>query len=185
MYTTATKTWVHSILIDGTVLGLLIASFFFGIPYTEKIAVFFLWWAYGLSIFFNVTLLFVHSSINNSLKKFQRELTRREAQRLSIGDLRVKIAEAEEAAENVWPATLVKKLSVSTAYFVYRVATDLSVAILLLVSGHEVLASFQIISLLLSTALIREAWKKTKESGDVKTDEELQQDFAKFRSEIK
>ena len=189
MYSTSFKTWARALSIDSVLIGLLVAGVFFHVPYTLEVTVFALWWLACLGIFFGLIIAVLPGISQAAIETIKEQLALMEQVGDKTSDLyketAAKLAKAEEGATKLWPVKVVNRLAASRTYLAYRWLTDIAVWTILIIAGHPILAVFKITSFLISCILIGVARKMYRERLGLKTEDDIENEFAKHRAHVR
>lgn len=179
MYSTSLKTWARVIAIDSVLIGTLVAGVIFHVPYALEVSVFFLWW---FSILGLVTGLILLAAAN---KTFAEQLKELPLENKTTKKIIAEISAIEDGRAKLWSTDLVNRLAASNTYLTYHWLTDIAVWVLLIIAGHPILATFKVASFLVSCMLIGVARRLYRERLGIKTDEDIQNEFAQHRAHVR
>lgn len=185
MYATSLKTWVRAVTIDSILIGALVAGAIYHIPYALEVSVFFLWWLSILGLVFGLIIAVLPGILQAAIESLKEQLKGLPPESEKTKELATKIAKAEEGSSKLWSVKMVNRLAVSSAFLVYHWLTDIAVWVLLIIAGHPILATFKVASFLVSCMLIGVARKMYRERLGIKTDENIQNEFAQHRAHVR
>ena len=185
MYSTSLKTWVRAIGIDSTLIGALVAGVIFHTPYALEVSVFFMWWISILGLVFGLILAALPGISQAIVETLKEQLELYEGNDTKIKELTEKLAKAEEGSAKLWSVKMVNRLAASNTYLTYHWLTDIAVWVLLIIAGHPILATFKVASFLVSCMLIGVARRLYRERLGIKTDEDIQNEFAKHHAHVR
>lgn len=182
MYSTSAKTWLKSLVVDFILIGALVAGLFFAVPHVFNVAVFVLWWIAILGILATLMILTLPVVLEKSVEALQEKVDFLKAHQTfssfnpdDLASAEKKLADLKKIYEKTWPEKTIRRLAVSNTFLAYHWFFDAVVWVLLVIAGHPVLASFKVISFLLSCILIGTARKQYTErfAEADKVDEEM------------
>ena len=179
MYTTSLKTWARAVAVDGILIAALVAGVIYHIPYALEVSVFFMWWISILGLAFGLILTVLPGISQAAIETLKKQLELYEGNDAKTKELTEKLAKAEEGAVKLWSVKIVNRLAASNTYLTYHWLTDIAVWVLLIIAGHPILATFKVASFLVSCMLIGVARRLYRERLGIKTDEDIQNEFAK------
>ena len=185
MYSTSLKTWASAVAIDSILIGALIAGVIFHTPYALEVSVFFLWWLSILGLVFGLIIAVLPGISQAAIESLKEQLEGLPPESEMAKELAAKIAKAEESSAKFWSVKMVNRLAASNTYLTYRWLTDIAVWVLLIVAGHPILATFKVASFLVSCMLIGVARRLYRERLGIKTDEDIQNEFAQHRALVR
>ena len=185
MYSTSLKTWVSTVAIDSILIGALIAGVIFHTPYALEVSVFFLWWLSILGLVFGLIIAVLPGISQAAIESLKEQLEGLPPESEMAKELAAKIAKAEESSAKLWSVKMVNRLAASNTYLTYHWLTDIAVWVLLIVAGHPILATFKVASFLVSCMLIGVARRLYRERLGIKTDEDIQNEFAQHRALVR
>ena len=185
MYSTSLKTWAHAVGIDSILIGALVAGVIFHVPYTLEVSVFFMWWISILGLVFGLILAVLPGISQAAIESLKEQLEGLPPESEKAKELAAKIAKAEEGSAKLWSVKMVNRLAASNTYLTYHWLTDIAVWVLLIIAGHPILATFKVASFLVSCKLIGVARRLYRERLGIKTDEDIQNEFAKHRALVR
>lgn len=185
MYSTSFKTWARAVAIDSILIGALIAGVIFHVPYALEVSVFFMWWISILGLVFGLILAVLPGISQAIIETLKEQLEFYEGDDVKTKELTEKLTKAEEGAAKLWSVKMVNRLAASNTYLTYHWLTDIAVWVLLIVAGHPILATFKVASFLVSCMLIGVARRLYRERLGIKTDEDIQNEFAKHRAHVR
>ena len=185
MYTTSLKTWARAVAVDGIPIGALVAGVIFHTPYALEVSVFFLWWLSILGLVFGLIIAVLPGISQAIIETLKEQLEFYEGNDAKTKELTEKLAKAEEGAAKLWSVKTVNRLAASNTYLTYHWLTDIAVWVLLIVAGHPILATFKVASFLVSCMLIGVARRLYRERLGIKTDEDIQNEFAQHRALVR
>lgn len=185
MYSTSLKTWARAIGIDSILIGALVAGVIFHTPYALEVSVFFMWWISILGLVFGLILAALPGISQAIVETLKEQLELYEGNDTKIKELTEKLAKAEEGSAKLWSVKMVNRLAASNTHLTYHWLTDIAVWVLLIIAGHPILATFKVASFLVSCILIGVARKKYRERLGIKTDEDIQNEFAQHRAHVR
>ena len=185
MYTTSLKTWASAVAIDSILIGALIAGVIFHTPYALEVSVFFLWWLSILGLVFGLIIAVLPGISQAAIESLKEQLEGLPPESEMAKELAAKIAKAEESSAKLWSVKMVNRLAASNTYLTYHWLTDIAVWVLLIVAGHPILATFKVASFLVSCMLIGVARRLYRERLGIKTDEDIQNEFAQHRALVR
>ena len=185
MYSTSLKTWARAVAIDSILIGALIAGVIFHTPYALEVSVFFLWWLSILGLVFGPIIAVLPGISQAAIESLKEQLEGLPPESEMAKELAAKIAKAEESSAKLWSVKMVNRLAASNTYLTYRWLTDIAVWVLLIVAGHPILATFKVASFLVSCMLIGVARRLYRERLGIKTDEDIQNEFAQHRALVR
>lgn len=182
MYSTSAKTWLKSLVVDSILIGALVAGLFYAVPHVFQVAVFVLWWIAILGIGATLLILTLPVVIEKAIEALQESVDFLKIHRTfasfdpdELVQTEKKLDGLKKILEKTWPEKTVRRLAVSNTYLAYHWFSDAIVWVLLVVAGHPILASFKVISFLLSCIAIGVARKQYTErfAEADKIDEEM------------
>ena len=185
MYSTSLKTWARAVAIDSILIGALIAGVIFHTPYALEVSVFFLWWLSILGLVFGLIIAVLPGISQAAIESLKEQLEGLPPESEMAKELAAKIAKAEESSAKLWSVKMVNRLAASNTYLTYHWLTDIAVWGLLIVAGHPILATFKVASFLVSCMLIGVARRLYRERLGIKTDEDIQNEFAQHRALVR
>ncbi len=185
MYSTSLKTWARAVAIDSILIGALIAGVIFHTPYALEVSVFFLWWLSILGLVFGLIIAVLPGISQAAIESLKEQLEGLPPESEMAKELAAKIAKAEESSAKLWSVKMVNRLAASNTYLTYHWLTDIAVWVLLIVAGHPILATFKVASFLVSCMLIGVARRLYRERLGIKTDEDIQNEFAQHRALVR
>ena len=185
MYSTSLKTWARAVAIDSILIGALIAGVIFHTPYALEVSVFFLWWLSILGLVFGLILAVLPGISQAIIETLKEQLEFYEGDDVKTKELTEKLTKAEESSAKLWSVKMVNRLAASNTYLTYHWLTDIAVWVLLIVAGHPILATFKVASFLVSCMLIGVARRLYRERLGIKTDEDIQNEFAQHRALVR
>ena len=185
MYSTSLKTWARAVAIDSILIGALIAGVIFHTPYALEVSVFFLWWLSILGLVFGLIIAVLPGISQAAIESLKEQLEGLPPESEMAKELAAKIAKAEESSAKLWSVKMVNRLAASNTYLTYHWLTDIAVLVLLIVAGHPILATFKVASFLVSCMLIGVARRLYRERLGIKTDEDIQNEFAQHRALVR
>ena len=185
MYSTSLKTWARAVAIDSILIGALIAGVIFHTPYALEVSVFFLWWLSILGLVFGPIIAVLPGISQAAIESLKEQLEGLPPESEMAKKLAAKIAKAEESSAKLWSVKMVNRLAASNTYLTYHWLTDIAVWVLLIVAGHPILATFKVASFLVSCMLIGVARRLYRERLGIKTDEDIQNEFAQHRALVR
>ena len=185
MYSTSLKTWAHSVAIDSILIGALVTGVIFHTPYALEVSVFFMWWISILGLVFGLIIAVLPGISQAAIESLKEQLELYEGNDAKTKELTEKLAKAEEGAAKLWSVKMVNRLAASNTYLTYHWLTDIAVWVLLIVAGHPILATFKVASFLVSCMLIGVARRLYRERLGIKTDEDIQNEFAQHRALVR
>ena len=185
MYSTSLKTWASAVAIDSIPIGALIAGVIFHTPYALEVSVFFLWWLSILGLVFGLIIAVLPGISQAAIESLKEQLEGLPPESEMAKELAAKIAKAEESSAKLWSVKMVNRLAASNTYLTYHWLTDIAVWVLLIVAGHPILATFKVASFLVSCMLIGVARRLYRERLGIKTDEDIQNEFAQHRALVR
>lgn len=185
MYSTSLKTWARAVGIDSILIGALVAGVIFHTPYALEVSVFFLWWLSILGLVFGLIIAVLLGISQAAIESLKEQLEGLPPESEMAKELAAKIAKAEESSAKLWSVKMVNRLAASNTYLTYHWLTDIAVWVLLIVAGHPILATFKVASFLVSCMLIGVARRLYRERLGIKTDEDIQNEFAKHRAHVR
>ncbi len=185
MYSTSLKTWASAVAIDSILIGALIAGVIFHTPYALEVSVFFLWWLSILGLVFGLIIAVLPGISQAAIESLKEQLEGLPPESEMAKELAAKIAKAEESSAKLWSVKMVNRLAASNTYLTYHWLTDIAVWVLLIVAGHPILATFKVASFLVSCMLIGVARRLYRERLGIKTDEDIQNEFAQHRALVR
>ena len=185
MYSTSLKTWALAVAIDSILIGALIAGVIFHTPYALEVSVFFLWWLSILGLVFGPIIAVLPGISQAAIESLKEQLEGLPPESEMAKELAAKIAKAEESSAKLWSVKMVNRLAASNTYLTYHWLTDIAVWVLLIVAGHPILATFKVASFLVSCMLIGVARRLYRERLGIKTDEDIQNEFAQHRALVR
>ena len=185
MYSTSLKTWACAVAIDSILIGALIAGVIFHTPYALEVSVFFLWWLSILGLVFGLIIAVLPGISQAAIESLKEQLEGLPPESEMAKELAAKIAKAEESSAKLWSVKMVNRLAASNTYLTYHWLTDIAVWVLLIVAGHPILATFKVASFLVSCMLIGVARRLYRERLGIKTDEDIQNEFAQHRALVR
>ena len=185
MYSTSLKTWASAVAIDSILIGALIAGVIFHTPYALEVSVFFLWWLSILGLVFGLIIAVLPGISQAAIESLKEQLEGLPPESEMAKELAAKIAKAEESSAKLWSVKMVNRLAASNTYLTYHWLTDIAVWALLIVAGHPILATFKVASFLVSCMLIGVARRLYRERLGIKTDEDIQNEFAQHRALVR
>lgn len=170
MYSTSAKTWLKSLTVDSILIGALVAGLFYAVPYVFQVAVFVLWWIAILGIAATLLILTLPVMLEKAVEALQEKVDFLKAHQTfasfdpdDLAQAEKKLNDLKKILEKAWPEKTIRRLAVSNTYLAYHWFSDAVVWILLVIAGHPVLASFKVISFLLSCIAIGVARKQYTE----------------------
>ena len=182
MYSTSLKTWTRAVAIDSILIGALVAGVIFHTPYALEVSVFFTRWISILGLVFGLILAVLPGISQAAIVSLKEQLEGLPPESEKVKELAAKIAKAEEGSAKFWSVKMVNHLAASNTYLTYHWLTDIAVWVLLIIAGHPILAVFKVTSFLISCILIGVARKLYRERLGIKTDEDIQNEFAQHRA---
>ena len=185
MYSTSLKTWALAVAIDSILIGALIAGVIFHTPYALEVSVFFLWWLSILGLVFGLIIAVLPGISQAAIESLKEQLEGLPPESEMAKELAAKIAKVEESSAKLWSVKLVNRLAASNTYLTYHWLSDIAVLVLLIVAGHPILATFKVASFLVSCMLIGVARRLYRERLGIKTDEDIQNEFAQHRALVR
>lgn len=185
MYSTSLKTWARAVGIDSILIGALVAGVIFHTPYALEVSVFFLWWLSILGLVFGLIIAVLPGISQAAIESLKEQLEGLPPESEMAKELAAKIAKAEESSAKLWSVKMVNRLAASNTYLTYHWLTDIAVWVLLIVAGHPILATFKVASFLVSCMLIGVARRLYRERLGIKTDEDIQNEFAQHRAHVR
>ena len=185
MYTTSLKTWARAVGIDSILIGALVAGVIFHTPYALEVSVFFMWWTSILGLVIGLIIAVLPGISQAAIESLKEQLEGLPPESEKAKELAAKIAKAEEGSAKLWSVKVVNRLAVSNTYLTYHWLTDIAVWVLLIVAGHPILATFKVASFLVSCMLIGVARRLYRERLGIKTDEDIQNEFAQHRALVR
>ena len=185
MYSTSLKTWASAVAIDSIPIGALIAGVIFHTPYALEVSVFFLWWFSILGLVFGLIIAVLPGISQAAIESLKEQLEGLPPESEMAKELAAKIAKAEESSAKLWSVKMVNRLAASNTYLTYHWLTDIAVWVLLIIAGHPILATFKVASFLVSCMLIGVARRLYRERLGIKTDEDIQNEFAQHRAHVR
>ena len=185
MYSTSLKTWARAVGIDSILIGALVAGVIFHTPYALEVSVFFLWWLSILGLVFGLIIAVLPGISQAAIESLKEQLEGLPPESEMAKELAAKIAKAEESSAKLWSVKMVNRLAASNTYLTYHWLTDIAVWVLLIVAGHPILATFKVASFLVSCMLIGVARRLYRERLGIKTDEDIQNEFAQHRALVR
>ena len=185
MYTTNLKTWARAVGIDSILIGALVAGVIFHTPYALEVSVFFMWWISVLGTIFGLIIAVLPGISQAAIESLKEQLEGLPPESEMAKELAAKIAKAEESSAKLWSVKMVNRLAASNTYLTYHWLTDIAVWVLLIVAGHPILATFKVASFLVSCMLIGVARRLYRERLGIKTDEDIQNEFAQHRALVR
>ena len=185
MYTTSLKTWARAVAVDGILIAALVAGVIYHIPYALEVSVFFMWWISVLGIIFGLIIAVLPGISQTAIETFKEQLKGLPPESKMAKELAAKIAKAEEGSAKLWSVKMVNRLAASNTYLTYHWLTDIAVWVLLIIAGHPILATFKVASFLVSCMLIGVARRLYRERLGIKTDEDIQNEFAQHRALVR
>ena len=185
MYTTSLKMWARTVAVDSILIGALIAGVIFHTPYALEVSVFFLWWLSILGLVFGLIIAVLPGISQAIIETLKEQLEFYEGDDVKTKELTEKLTKAEEGAAKLWSVKTVNRLAASNTYLTYHWLTDIAVWVLLIVAGHPILATFKVASFLVSCMLIGVARRLYRERLGIKTDEDIQNEFAQHRAFVR
>ena len=185
MYSTSLKTWARAVAIDSILIGALIAGVIFHTPYALEVSVFFVWWISVLGIIFGLILAVLPGISQAAIESLKEQLEGLPLESEMAKELTEKLTKAEESSAKLWSVKMVNRLAASNTYLTYHWLTDIAVWVLLIVAGHPILATFKVASFLVSCMLIGVARRLYRERLGIKTDEDIQNEFAQHRALVR
>ena len=185
MYTTSLKTWARTVAIDSILIGALVAGVIFHTPYALEVSVFFTWWISILGLVFGLIIAVLPGISQAAIESLKEQLEGLPPESEMAKELAAKIAKAEESSAKLWSVKMVNRLAASNTYLTYHWLTDIAVWVLLIVAGHPILATFKVASFLVSCMLIGVARRLYRERLGIKTDEDIQNEFAQHRALVR
>lgn len=185
MYSTSLKTWAHAVASDSILIGALVAGVIFHTPYALEVSVFFLWWLSILGLIFGLIIAVLPGISQAAIESLKEQLKGLPPESEMAKELATKIAKAEEGSAKLWSVKMVNRLAASNTYLTYHWLTDIAVWVLLIIAGHPILATFKVASFLVSCMLIGVARRLYRERLDIKTDEDIQNEFAQHRAHVR
>ncbi len=185
MYTTSLKTWARAVAVDGILIGALVAGVIYHIPYALEVSVFFMWWISILGLVFGLIIAVLPGISQAAIESLKEQLEGLPPENEKAKELAAKIAKAEEGSAKLWSVKMVNRLAASNTYLTYHWLTDIAVWVLLIIAGHPILATFKVASFLVNCMLIGVARRLYRERLDIKTDEDIQNEFAKHHAHVR
>lgn len=185
MYSTSLKTWARAVAINSILIGALIAGVIFHVPYALEVSVFFLWWLSILGLVFGLIIAVLPSISQAAIESLKEQLEGLPPESEKAKELVAKIAEAEEGSAKLWSVKMVNRLAASNTYLTYHWLTNIAVWVLLIIAGHPILATFKVASFLVSCMLIGVAHRLYRERLGIKTDEDIENEFAQHRAYVR
>lgn len=185
MYSTSLKTWARAVGIDSILIGALVAGVIFHTPYALEVSVFFMWWISILGLIFGLIIAVLPGISQAAIESLKEQLEGLPPESEKAKELVAKIAEAEEGSAKLWSVKMVNRLAASNTYLTYRWLTNIAVWVLLIIAGHPILATFKVASFLVSCMLIGVARKMYRERLGIKTDEDIENEFAQHRAYVR
>ena len=185
MYSTSLKTWARAVATDSILIGALIAGVIFHTPYALEVSVFFLWWLSILGLVFGLIIAVLPGISQAAIESLKEQLEGLPPESEMAKELAAKIAKAEEGSAKLWSVKMVNRLAASNTYLTYHWLTDIAVWVLLIIAGHPILATFKVASFLVSCMLIGVARRLYRERLGIKTDEDIQNEFAQHRALVR
>ena len=185
MYSTSLKTWASAVAIDSILIGALIAGVIFHTPYALEVSVFFLWWLSILGLVFGLIITVLPGISQAAIESLKEQLEGLPPESEMAKELAAKIAKAEEGSAKLWSVKMVNRLAASNTYLTYHWLTDIAVWVLLIIAGHPILATFKVAAFLVSCMLIGVARRLYRERLGIKTDEDIQNEFAQHRALVR
>ena len=185
MYSTSLKTWALAVAIDSILIGALVAGVIFHTPYALEVSVFFLWWLSILGLVFGLIIAVLPGISQAAIESLKEQLEGLPPESEMAKELAAKIAKAEESSAKLWSVKMVNRLAASNTYLTYHWLTGIAVWVLLIVAGHPILATFKVASFLVSCMLIGVARRLYRERLGIKTDEDIQNEFAQHRALVR
>lgn len=182
MYSTSAKTWLKSLTFDFILIGALVAGLFYAVPHAFQVAVFVLWWIAILGIGASLLMLTLPVVVEKATRELQEKANFLKAHQTfasfdpnELARAEQKLDDLKKILEKAWPEETIRHLAVSNTYLAYHWFSDAVVWVLLVIAGHPVLASFKVISFLLSCIAIgvaRQQYTERFAKAD-KIDEEM------------
>lgn len=170
MYSTSAKTWLKSLVVDSILIGALVAGLFYAVPHVFQVAVFVLWWIAILGIGATLLMLTLPVVLEKAVEALQGKVDFLKAHQTfasldpdDLAQTEKKLNDLKKILEKAWPEKTVRRFAVSNTYLAYHWFSDAVVWVLLVIAGHPVLASFEVISFLLSCIVIGVARKQYTE----------------------
>lgn len=185
MYTTSLKTWARAVAVDGILIAALVAGVIYHIPYALEVSVLFMWWISILGLVFGLILAVLSGISQAAIESLKEQLEGLPPESEKAKELAAKIAKAEEGSSKLWSVKMVNRLAASNTYLTYHWLTDIAVWVLLIVAGHPILATFKVASFLVSCMLIGVARRLYRERLGIKTDEDIENEFAQHRAYVR
>ena len=185
MYTTSLKTWARAVAVDGIFIAALVAGVIYHIPYALEVSVFFMWWISVLGLVFGLIIAVLPGISQAAIESLKEQLEGLPPESEMAKELAAKIAKAEESSAKLWSVKMVNRLAASRTYLAYHWITDIVVWSLLVIAGHPILATFKVASFLISCMLIGVARRLYRERLGIKTDEDIQNEFAQHRAHVR
>lgn len=185
MYSTSLKTWARAIGIDSILIGALVAGVIFHTPYALEVSVFFMWWISILGLVFGPIIAVLPGISQAAIESLKEQLEGLPPESEMAKELAAKIAKAEEGAAKLWSVKMINRLAASNTYLTYHWLTDIAVWVLLIIAGHPILATFKVASFLVSCMLIGVARRLYRERLGIKTDEDIENEFAQHRAYVR
>ena len=185
MYSTSLKTWARAVGIDSILIGALVAGVIFHTPYALEVSVFIMWWISILGLVFGLILAALPGISQAIVETLKEQLELYEGNDTKIKELTEKLAKAEEGSAKLWSVKMVNRLAASNTYLTYHWLTDIAVWVLLIIAGHPILATFKVASFLVSCMLIGVARRLYRERLGIKTDEDIENEFAQHRAYVR
>lgn len=185
MYTTSLKTWARAVAVNGILIAALVAGAIYHVPYTLEVSVFFMWWISVLGLVFGLILAVLPGISQAAIESLKEQLEGLPPESEKAKELAAKIAKAEEGTAKLWSVKMVNHLAASNTYLTYHWLTDIAVWVLLIVAGHPILATFKVASFLVSCMLIRVARRLYRERLGLKTEDDIENEFAKHRALVR
>ena len=185
MYSTSLKTWARAVGTDSIFIAALVAGVIFHTPYALEVSVFFMWWISILGLVFGLIIAVLPGISQATIETLKEQLEFYEGNDAKTKELTEKLAKAEEGSAKLWSVKMVNRLAASNTYLTYHWLTDIAVWVLLIVAGHPILATFKVASFLVSCMLIGVARRLYRERLGIKTDEDIQNEFAQHRALVR
>lgn len=173
MYTTSLKTWARAIAIDGIFIAALVAGVIYHVPHTLEVSVFFMWWISVLGIIFGLLIALMPAGLQATIETLETKLEFYKGNEAKTKELTEKLEASKLALKKLWSNKRVDRLAASHTYLAYHWITDIVVWSLLVIAGHPILATFKVISFLVSCILIGMARKKYRERLGIKLPDDV------------
>lgn len=185
MYSTSLKTWASAVAVDSVLIGALVAGVIFHTPYVLEVSVFFMWWTSILGLIFGLIIAVLPGISQAAIESLKKQLEGLPPESEKVKELAAKIAKAEEGSAKFWSEKMVNCLVASNTYLTYHWLTDIAVWVLLIIAGHPILATFKVASFLVSCIAIGIARRLYRERLGIKTDEDIENEFAQHRAHLR